>query len=94
MDDGTVDAHDMQMLWRNLERVRHSPRGDESVLERLQADPWEHDDPAVREAWNALTRPEHLSGLRAWWRPDMNRTALRFTEKAIEDAQARSADGA
>jgi hypothetical protein len=58
--------------------------------------PWESQNPAVRAAWEALTRPDNLSDLQAWLADDRGRRGITqygeaLTRKAIEDCRSRSA---
>jgi hypothetical protein len=77
-------------LWLALDRARHAPRSGESILDRLRQDPWSHDDPAVRSAWEVLTRPENLVGLEQWERGDLNPVARRMTDAAIHESKTRN----
>ena len=76
-------------LWLALARVRKAIRPGESILERLAVDPWDHDDPAIQDAWVALTAPENLHSLERWAVGDLNPEARRATERAIVVARAR-----
>jgi hypothetical protein len=66
-----------------------------SIQEILWTWPWESGSPAVQAAWEALTRPEHLSDLEYRWAcsnggADMNEYAAEVTRKAIEVCQSRA----
>jgi hypothetical protein len=54
--------------------------------------PWESTNDGVRSAWNALTAPGNLDGLRAWSKGDLNPTAREATDRAIHECQLRSRD--
>jgi hypothetical protein len=43
----------------------------------------------VAKAWSALTAPENLDDLLDWLNPNMNQTARRYTERAINECRKR-----
>jgi hypothetical protein len=49
--------------------------------------PWETYDPAVQQAWSAVTVPANLPALEARLRQELNWEARRFTVRAIQECR-------
>lgn len=83
--------HQMIFLcWVRLENEQFRNEPGESTADRLCVDAWESKDVRVRAAWEALTRPQHLSALELWYKPaEMNPMARASTEAALRECRAR-----
>ena len=81
----------IEQFWMDLSRVTYRVAEGESLLERVYTPPWESEDPEITEAWNALISPSNLTNLRKWGEGNLNPMARRYTDKAIEMCEERSA---
>ncbi len=81
----------MYELWGELDSaVIQAP----NLLDTL-GQPWESTDPRVAAAWEALTRPENLASLEAWYASGdygraMNDYAAGATREAIKVCRSRA----
>jgi hypothetical protein len=66
------------ILWHNLTLVLHDCPEGESIVQRMEAHPWEHRDPQVVEVWSQITDPANEAALRCRYdiRGEMNCSLL------------------
>jgi len=76
--------------WFALEQARCRPGPD--ITERLRTPPWESTDPQIVAAWEAITAPDKLQRLEERLRLDLNPTAQKATEMALEECLRRRGD--
>jgi hypothetical protein len=91
MDHDKSRLDRMRDDWSALDEAVWSTGSAEDILWTW---PWESSHPAVRAAWEVLTRPEHLAELERRWAlydngANMNDYAAAVTRKAIEICRSR-----
>ena len=84
------DSPEILQLWIALSNARNRR---EVIEKEGRIDPWESNDSRVKVAWEALTDPKNLAGLRQWRsEPEkINPYARQVAAKAIEYCRAKAA---
>jgi hypothetical protein len=84
-----IDTNTFNDLWINLSKAQHAIRKGESILERISVLPWESKDPDVKNAWNAIIRPENIFLLEHRLSQPLNDHAREYAEKALQQCKER-----